>query len=386
MEVYANNTPPLKTLVVAVDNPQMNNLNDDGVFDIEEDASETTDAMSQSIPVTSQDQMEQCGRWLLSVPRQDMGALQQTQEYNDFIQAFERLTSVHQNDVARSRNYLSIDEGLAVDTTATGEIYDTSPIEHQQDSNFSFLQHMADDDIMIRTFEFLECQSLVKISMTCSRFRELTHRSAGQRTYDIAQARQLNNVLKLLRAKEQIDGIGTGIQDRHVRVPVLLLGRRVLITDSGDPEYNGVYFCTGSNGNGFIFTKPRFPERRIIRSQGQLRIRENIANADQRGRLESEAAHPGQLLRCILAKRFSNETILWYMSKEVLSTENAAGVRAGSVTQTFSYWSKLMVVGEASPDICRYPSQTAILARHNEGWQTLTPTRATRTPTVELLD
>ena len=83
---------------------------------------------------------------------------------------------------------------------------------------------------------------------------------------------------------------------------------------------------------------------------------------------------------------FAPQTILWYISKEVLSTENAEGVRAGAITQTFSYWSKLMVVGDASPDICRYPSQSSILARHNEGWQTLTTTRATRAPTVELLD
>jgi len=81
------------------------------------------------------------------------------------------------------------------------------------------------------------------------------------------------------------------------------------------------------------------------------------------------------------------QTILWYMSKEVLSTETAEGdTRAGAVTQTFSYWSKLMVVGEASPDLCRYPSQTSVLARHNQRWNTLTPTLFTRTPTVELLD
>ena len=305
MEVYVNNIPLKPLDVVAVDNPQMDHLEEnDAVFDIEEDQSETTDAMSQSMPLASQDQMDRCGRWLLSIPRQDVGALQQTQEYNDFIQAFERLTSVHRSDVSRNRNFMSIEE----EGETARDIYDTSPTEAQQDSNFSFLQHVVDDDIIIRAFEFLECQSLVKISMTCARFRELAHRSAGQRTYDVAQARQLNHVMKLLRAKEQIDGIGTGIRDRHVRVPVLLLGRRVLVTDASDPEYNGVYFCTGSNGNGFIFTKPRFPERRIVRNpQGQLRIRENIANADQRGRLESEVAHPGQLLRCIIAKRFSNE-------------------------------------------------------------------------------
>lgn len=349
-----------------------------------QDVDEGSESMSQAASsTTSQDHLERCGRWLLSIPRQDLASLQQTQEFNDFVQAFERLAAVHRNDVDRTRSYMSLEEGAEAAAAQADMLDMASSDGHPKD--FSFLQHMADDDIMIRTFEFLECQSLVRISMTCSRFRELAHRSAAQRTFDVAQARQLNNVMKLLRAKEQIDGVGTGIRDRHVRVPVLLLGRRVLVTNAGDTEYNGVYFCTGSNGNGFIFTKPRFPERRIRRTGG-LRLRENIANADQRGRLESEVAHPGQLLRCVIAKRFSNETILWYISKEVLSTEQAHNPRAGAVTQTFSYWSKLMVVGDASPDICRYPSQTSILARHNEGWQTLTTTRATEPPTVELLD
>ncbi|CAB9523658.1 expressed unknown protein [Seminavis robusta] len=361
----------------------------DAVFDVEDSEYEPSDNMSQSVPSTSQDHLERCGRWLVSIPRQDVASLQQTQEYHDFIAAFERLANVHRSDVARSRSFMTLEEAEAeaeavpVPRDPLGQPMAPSEV-HGRD--FSFLQHMADDDTVLRAFEFLECRSLVRISMTCSRFRELAHRSAAQRTYDVAQARQLNNVMKLLRAKEQIDGIGTDIRDPHVRVPVLLLGRRVIVTNAGDPEYNGIYFCTGSNGNGFIFTKPRFPERRILRAQGTIRMRENIANADHRGRLESEVAHPGQLLRCIIAKRFSNETILWYISKEVLSTENAEGVRAGAVTQTFSYWSKLMVVGDASPDICRYPSQTSILARHNEGWQTLTTTRATRPPIVELLD
>jgi hypothetical protein len=277
----------------------MENLRDDAVYHIEEDDYEPSDSMSQSVPSIAQDNLERCGRWLLSIPRQDSAALQQTQEYADFIATFERLASIHRSEVARSRSFMALEDGVATER-------EPLPSEvHRTD--FSFLQHMADDDTVIRAFEFLECRSLIQISMTCSRFRELAYRSAAQRTYDVAQARQLNSVMKLLRAQEQIDGIGTRIHDPHVRVPVLLLGRRVLITDAGDTDYNGVYFCTGSNGNGFIFTKPRFPERRILRADGALRMRENIANADQRGRLESEVAHPGQLLRCIIAKRFSNE-------------------------------------------------------------------------------
>jgi hypothetical protein len=69
------------------------------------------------------------------------------------------------------------------------------------------------------------------------------------------------------------------------------------------------------------------------------------------------------------------KTILWYLSKEVEATETRDGVTAVEVTQVFSFWAKLMVIGDASPDTCRYPSQSSILARHNEGWQALSTTR-----------
>lgn len=104
---------------------------------------------------------------------------------------------------------------------------------------------------------------------------------------------------------------------------------------------------------------------------------------------ENEVAQPGQLLRCIIAKRFSNETILWYLSKEVASTESqpeATTSPSMQITQVFSFWAKLMVVGDASPDICRYPSQSSILSRHGEHWNSLATSRNLRPPIVELLD
>lgn len=105
---------------------------------------------------------------------------------------------------------------------------------------------------------------------------------------------------------------------------------------------------------------------------------------------ENEVAQPGQLLRCIVAKRFSNETILWYLSKEVASSESQSdGITPPApeqITQVFSFWAKLMVVGDASPDICRYPSQSSILARHGEHWNSLATGRDQRPPIVELLD
>jgi hypothetical protein len=82
----------------------------------------------------------------------------------------------------------------------------------------------------------------------------------------------------------------------------------------------------------------------------------------------------------------SSKTILWYLSKEVEATENRDGITTAEVTQQFAFWAKLMVIGDASPDICRYPSQSSILSRHNEGWQSLMTTRAVQPPALELLD
>jgi len=70
--------------------------------------------------------------------------------------------------------------------------------------------------------------------------------------------------MKMLRAQEQIDGVGPREEaGPFVPIPMLGLRRRIKVSGAGDPEYNGIYFCTGSNGNGFLFTKPRSPERRV---------------------------------------------------------------------------------------------------------------------------
>jgi hypothetical protein len=74
------------------------------------------------------------------------------------------------------------------------------------------------------------------------------------------------------------------------------------------------------------------------------------------------------------------------MSKEIIATEDDSEVGEGDVTQVFCFWAKLMVIGDASSDICRYPSQSSILARHGERWQTLSTTHHMDAPTVELLD
>lgn len=319
---------------------------DDEVLDTEtehshrmEEASIEPTYVTTASPV---DQLERYGRWLSSIPRDDIIVLRETPEYHDFLRAFERLGDAHRRVISMNRSTVSMDEGNQPPGQVPRSFVAPDPFFSFTNN---FMQHLTADDVILRVFEFLECHSLIRMALTCSRFRQLAYRSATQRTYDVANSRQLNSVMQLLRAKEQIDGVGNGMNDSHVRVPILLLSRRVLVTNSGDPEMNGVYFCTGSNGNGFVFTKPRFPEQRVQRNSVastdpdssqeqamqapmQLRREQEARIPHARGgdanmgvaaggplpidqvpdsRFESEVAQPGQLLRCSIAKRFSNE-------------------------------------------------------------------------------
>jgi hypothetical protein len=374
--------------------------------------------------------------------------------------------------------------------------------------HYSFLQHFAADDVLLRIFEFVDCSSLVRTGATCHRFRELSARSAEQRTHRLhADGRLLRNAMRMLRAQEQIEGVGPreGSFGPFVPIPMLGLPRRVRVSGAGDPEYDGVYFCTGCNGNGFLFTKPRWPRRGVaaaattttttvagvggrnrgggawwmnnndndnarpawgVDGEGWMEEvpfggggigaaaaavvaggaahrrrdaedrRRDRRDADDRRRgrnrrdeeddeansdgdevegdgdgdegdgdegdgdraldingggrrhdvadvltAGNEGNRQSRPLRCVIAKRFSNETILWYMSKEV---ENELTCE---VTQSFSFWAKLLVTGDASPDVCQYPSQTSILSRNSEpAWQNLTSTLDFAPPNVELLD
>ncbi len=73
--------------------------------------------------------------------------------------------------------------------------------------------------------------------------------------------------------------------------------------------------------------------------------------------------------------------ILWYMSKEVEDKVTH------KIRQTFSFWSKLIVTGNASPNVCQNPSQSSILLHNGEpAWQPLTSTLNVTPPMVELLD
>jgi hypothetical protein len=86
-------------------------------------------------------------------------------------------------------------------------------------------------------------------------------------------------------------------------------------------------------------------------------------------------------LCCVIAKQFLNKTILWYMSKEVKDKSTR------KVKQSFSFWAKLLVTRNASPDMCQYPSQTSILSRNGKpAWHHLTSMVDVVLSMVELLD
>jgi hypothetical protein len=341
----------------------------------------TTSINSPSSPIHRENNgfglLERCGRWLMSIPRDDVVALQNTTEYMNFLDAFDRLGEAHRRTVMLERRHLLETEDATLlassDTVSDGRDQDqSSDISHAHASltvhpftryqqypwtlgesrrrHFSFLQHLAVDDILLRTFEYIDCSSLVKTGATCHRFHELTNQSAEQRVASLADGRLLRSAMKMLRAQEQIEGVGvferTG---QYVPIPMLGLRRRIKVTGAGDPEFNGIYFCTGCNGNGFLFTKPRVPEQRVLggpRNFGQpvvgqaplgraqlqhidveglenpIRDPVGVANAamedddneddnDQRDGgvdvLFGDEPNRSRLLRCVISKRFSNE-------------------------------------------------------------------------------
>lgn len=192
----------------------------------------------------------------------------------------------------------------------------------------------------------------------------------------------------MLRAKEQITGLAWDTPMIQ-RVPIFGLERRVIVTDSGDPECNGIYCCTGFNGNGYQFTKP-------ITTTTTTTTDEERTNDGK----------TKKILRCIIAKRFSIETILWYLSKEVFTNDvdndedtNNSNDTTGqqqhgddeeisqdNKKQVFLFWCKLMTSGQSSTDLRMYPSQTSILSENGQpGWQPLQTTLNLHPPTVEIL-
>jgi hypothetical protein len=231
--------------------------------------------------------------------------MQQTPEFQAFIDAFHQMEQKHRELLSSSittngnQNQDDHDEIINIDNNF-------KQMRIQQ--VFSMRSGIA-DEIILRVLDFLDSVTLARLGQTCRRVCKLCEQNVTQRTAPIENARQLTNSYQLLRAKEQIQGIGLSPHDKHVRIPTLLLGRRVHVTGCGDPEFNGVYFCTGCNGNGFIFTKPREPIQRTERKVTRQMLSDDLSldsttEAEMDDFVEGDEGLP---LRCILAKRFSNE-------------------------------------------------------------------------------
>mmetsp|Transcript_1677 Transcript_1677/g.2397 ORF Transcript_1677/g.2397 Transcript_1677/m.2397 type:complete len:287 (-) Transcript_1677:35-895(-) len=255
----------------------------------------------------------------------------------------------------------------------------------------SFLQNLNVDDVILKIFEYLECKSLTRISATCHRFRELSHISALLQTQDMVH-NLLGSIytypMKLLRSKEHICGIDS---QRHpfVAVPLLGLPRPILVEQAGDNDYNGVYICTDFDHNGYVFTKPRYANRTLQNNTNNASFISNDASETTNTYISTltnprnhslETRDQNGILKCFISKKFSNETILWYMSKEIVNQH-------GQIEQKYTFWSNLMLREDASPHISQYPSQTSVLSRNGDpAWQSLAHTTGlVRPPIVEFL-
>jgi len=263
--------------------------------------------------------LDQAAEFLLSIPAEEAVLLKQTREFHSFLRSLERLKQAHQritpapspqqhqqdascmfpNDHGSTTS--AADEWIphltpedSNTSTSSGMIVETAPFDEK-----SFLQTDASDDVLHRIMDYLESCDLVRAGTTCRRYHHLIHRHVERKCPAKMRQRQLSNTMQLLRCAEQMDGVaaqqpsGAAAVVPHVPFPLLLPNRRIVVTECGDFEYNGVYFCTGCNGNGFVFTKPRSPRRRV--PDGGVRHDDDDARHHQ----------PGELLRCVIAKRFS---------------------------------------------------------------------------------
>lgn len=254
----------------------------------------------------------QYSQWLSSISSSDAALLASTAEFQTFLLAMKRLEVRHIGIL--NHNNMKVSE--------------------------KFLQNQADTDILNRVFDCLNSVELVHAARTCSRFFRLAKQNAHNRTK--LMTFQLSNSLQLLRAKEQLEG--AAVDRLFVPVPTLLLNRRLIVQFTGTPVYNGVYSCTGCNGNGYVFSKHSLDDDHT---------------------------------KCIIEKRFSGSTLLWYM-----------GMIEHGDEERFHFWAPLLSTGDARPELHLYPSQTSVLQRDNpeRGWEALLTAPNRDPPVVELLD
>ena len=238
--------------------------------------------------------------------------IQHTREYRDFVYALEQLECVYRSVSSWNEDLSSLISHQSVDSSSESIVSHVKGIA----PSVSFLQSVATDDVIRRIFSYLECFSILNTMITCTRFHHLANAYAVERSRSMVARRQLFTPMALLKADEQIMignyGIGSVSNDeristkgsvRPVPIPTLLLPKCIRVRDCGDSDYNGLYYCTGCNGNGYVFTKPIFPiqKRPVVNSADFAQCIDELDTAECHG------AEPGQPLRCIIAKRFSQE-------------------------------------------------------------------------------
>ena len=196
------------------------------------------DSSLDSIPGSSSSSkdlpFQRWSQWLGSISEHDAELLQLQPEYEEFLTVMRRLEQTH----------ITMLNSVGTSPTTTGAVWMTCP-------PVFLLQH----SLLLRIYDFLECRDLVHSSVVCRRMYRLSHETARIRSRHTT-ARTLPTDLQQVRLHEQWHGRACTREYAVVPRPFLLLPKRVLVTQCGDPDLNGVYLCTAACGNGFCFTQP----------------------------------------------------------------------------------------------------------------------------------
>lgn len=282
--------------------------------DIEEEDAENDDFLDYLV------------QWCQLIPKNNMRRRQLMNSWE-----MENLMRAHKHLAFFTQQITDSTHGKTTTTTKTNTIHD----ESYKDVSCSD-SCLENSHIWFRIAEFLTATNLVHLSRTNNCFRNLVHQHAQYRIRTeeittttstspadirIRQQQQqqqpssmVSSILEHVRAMEIVQGnleydnhnneqesrfdsnddnIGDEDSHRHplqrpknlvpIRIPLPM--QKIIVTDAGDTEYNGIYCCTSLDGNGFVFTKPRCPP----------------------SRRQPRSTHHSRVLLCILSKRFSNE-------------------------------------------------------------------------------
>lgn len=263
--------------------------------------------------------------WWQSLSDRDTNPLHHTREYTEFLKAASRLRRAHDQIVSSWRDLEHSAAGLDNATVLSPTVLTSTEESPQKSFEYqTSWQYGVGDEILLRVLTFLECADLSSVAITCTRFHRLVKKYTNQATSRMQQDHQLSTSLKLYRALEQIRGIAAP-SFCSVPIPTLLLPQRIVVTESGDSDYNGIYFCTGCNANGYVFSKPWSRPLSAPKQAPSLRTSPTFINGQNPRVLVEEEDHSawdtaessrtvktGQRLRCVIARRFSHEVCTVY--------------------------------------------------------------------------